>query len=302
MPSSPSPAAPASRDASAAFARLFEIVRRLRAPDGCPWDREQTPQSLRPSLLEEAWEAVSAIDAGDDLNLREELGDIFLIVTMMAWMREEAGSFSVKDALEGISEKLVRRHPHVFGAEAGEAGPTPGSSPSVTSSSTPAEVLRQWDQIKAAEHAAGGTEPSAPSALGRVARSLPPLERAYQLQKKAAKAGFDWPGPGPVWEKIEEELRELRSALSSGDRQHIEEEAGDVLFSVVNLARLLHMDPGVALHAANAKFERRFREMEKRLAASGIPLAQAGMNRMDAEWESIKGQESAAGSEPKASK
>ena len=298
MPSSPSPPAPKHDDASNAFARLFEIVRRLRAPDGCPWDREQTPQTLRPSLLEEAWEVVSAIDSGDDVNLREELGDVFLIVTMMAWMREEAGTFSVKDTLEGISEKLVRRHPHVFGSAREGAEPTPGSSPAVTPLSTPAEVLRQWDRIKATEHAPDGGTPSAPSALERGAGALPPLERAHQLQKKAAKTGFDWPGPGPVWEKIDEELRELRNALSTGDRRHIEEEAGDVLFSVVNLARLLHVDSSVALHEANTKFERRFREMERRLAASGVPLAEAGMERMDAVWDSIKDEEPAPGQDP----
>ena len=284
-------------DASAAFARLFDIVRRLRAPDGCPWDREQSPETLRPSLIEEAWEAVGAIDAANDVNLREELGDIFLIATMMAWMREEAGSFTVADALQGIGDKLVRRHPHVFGT---------------STASTPAEVLKQWEEIKADEHAtagradpneSGGTRDGIPggrpaSALERVARSLPPLERSLRLQKKAAKVGFDWPGPEPVWEKIDEELRELREAFASGHARLIESEAGDLLFSMINLARLLHVDPGIALNAASAKFERRFREMEKRLVDAGISVSEAGLDRLDQAWNTVKAEESGGTSTP----
>jgi tetrapyrrole methylase family protein/MazG family protein len=274
-------------DPIAAFARLFDIVRRLRAPDGCPWDREQSPETLRPSLIEEAWEAVSAIDAADDVNLREELGDIFLVATMMAWMREEAGAFTVAEALQGIGDKLVRRHPHVFGT---------------STASTSAEVLKQWEEIKTDEHAAaGGADPARsggtpggrrPSALERVPRSLPPLERSLLLQKKAAKVGFDWPGPEPVWEKIDEELRELKEALASGNGRLIESEAGDVLFSMINLARLLHVDPGIALNAASAKFERRFREMEKRLVDAGIAVSEAGLDRLDQVWNAVKAEES----------
>ncbi len=281
--SHPSPEPP-DAGAAAAFQRLFDIVRRLRAPDGCPWDREQSPESLRPALVEETWEAVSAIETGDNANLREELGDLFLIVTMMSWMRQEGGAFSVVDVLSGISDKLVRRHPHVFGNARAE---------------TSSEVLRQWDRIKASEHAsAQGQRPEQPSvpgpeasALDRVPRSLPPLERAFRLQKKAAKVGFDWPGPQPVWDKIREELGELQEALARGSTRLIEHEAGDVLFSVVNLLRLLHVDPGVALQASGEKFERRFREMERRLGASGIPLSAANMDRMDAEWNRIKSEE-----------
>ncbi len=294
-------------DASVSFSRLFDIVRRLRAPDGCPWDREQTPETLRPSLIEEAWEAVSAIDARDDANLREELGDLFLIATMVAWMKEQEGSFTVRQTLEDISGKLVRRHPHVFGS---------------STASTSKEVLRQWDRIKAAEHAAAeeadrasaaadgeasassaaaggadrGAHPnphSGASALDRVARSLPPLERSLRLQKKAAKTGFDWPGPAPVWDKIEEELRELKGAAAGTDNGKVEEEAGDVLFSVVNLLRLLRVDPGIALHSANAKFERRFREMEKKLAAEGVSASEVGMDRLDAAWNAVKAAERA---------
>jgi MazG family protein len=271
--------------AAAAFQRLFDIVRRLRAPDGCPWDREQSPETLRPALIEETWEAVGAIEAGDHVNLREELGDLYLIVTMMAWMRQEEGAFTVRQVLEGIGDKLVRRHPHVFGSA--KAG-------------TSSEVLRQWERIKASEHVAGhpvgsGSEPTPPpSIMDRVSRSLPPLERSLRLQKKAAKVGFDWPGPEPVWEKIKEEMRELQEAIAGGTPATIEREAGDVLFSVINLLRLLHVDPGVALQRAGAKFERRFREMERRLAESNVEVTQAGMDRLDAEWNLIKADEAAA--------
>jgi tetrapyrrole methylase family protein/MazG family protein len=272
-----------SNDPSASFARLFSIIQRLRAPDGCPWDREQTPQTLRGSLIDEAWECVSAIDARDDANMEEELGDIYLLVTMMAWMKEQEGAFTVSSSLEAISEKLIRRHPHVFGS---------------ARASTPDEVHAQWDRIKAEERkgpASGGTSAGAgapaASVLDRVGRSLPPLERSVELQKKAAKVGFDWPDPAPVWEKIDEEAAELREALASGRPEHAEEELGDLLFSVVNLARLLKIDPAVALNRTNVKFERRFRNVETRLHAEGVRPAEAGLQRMDALWNEIKAQE-----------
>ncbi len=285
-----------STEAAASFERLFSIIQRLRGPDGCPWDREQSPRTLRPSLMEEAWECVIAIDNGDDANLEEELGDLYLLVTMMAWMKEQEHSFSVSSTLMHIADKLVRRHPHVFGTS---------EAKSVD------QVLTQWDAIKARERAARGETrgpsalargpsalaraPSAlaraPSALDRVPRSLPPLERSAQLQKKAAKVGFDWPGPEPVWDKIDEELQELREALASGDGRHVEEEVGDLLFSVVNLSRLLKVSPETALHGTNAKFERRFREVEKRCAALGLAPADAGLDLLDKLWNEVKAQE-----------
>jgi tetrapyrrole methylase family protein/MazG family protein len=265
-----------SADAQASFARLFEIIRRLRAPDGCPWDREQTPRTLRSSLVDEVWECVSAIDAGDDQNLQEELGDLYLLVTMIAWMKEQESSFTVEATLARIAEKLIRRHPHVFAA---------ATVDSVD------HVLRQWDAIKAEEKGRGrGTG----SVLDRVPQSLPPLEKSMELQKKAAKAGFDWPGPAPVWDKVEEELRELREALAGGEHDLIEEEAGDLLFSVVNLARLLKVNPSVSLHRTNEKFERRFREVERRLAAQGMRPDEAGLARMDEIWNQLKGEERAS--------
>lgn len=267
-------------DASAAFEKLFQIIQRLRSPDGCAWDRAQSPTTLRASLIDEAWECVSSIDARDDRNMEEELGDLYLLVTMLAWMKEQEGSFTVQSTLARIADKLVRRHPHIFAR---------------SDASSVDEILAQWDEIKETEKAGREKEPG--SALDRVPRSLPPLEKSAELQKKAAKVGFDWPGPQPVWEKIDEELRELREALTEGELGRIEDEMGDLLFSVVNLSRLLGIEPAVALHGANGKFERRFRAVEKLLAASGVRPAEAGLQRMDQLWEQVKAQESSSGAE-----
>jgi len=254
------------------FARLAAIVRRLRGPQGCAWDREQSPRTLRAALVEEAWEAVPAIDAEDDANLREELGDLYLLVTMIAAMLEERSAGTVADVLEGISDKLVRRHPHVFG--------------DATTASVPG-ILAQWERIKREERDGGPPD----SALDGVPGSLAPLERATSLQKKAAKVGFDWPSAEPVWDKIAEEVRELREASASGDGLSVEEELGDLLFTVANLARFLDVDPAVALHRANGKFSRRFREIERRLASRGIAPAEAGLAAMDAIWDQLRDEE-----------
>jgi tetrapyrrole methylase family protein / MazG family protein len=254
------------------FERLLSIVRRLRGPDGCAWDREQTPTSLRSGLVEEAWEAVSAIDTGDATNLREELGDLYLLVTMIAWMHEERSAFTVTDVLEGVADKLVRRHPHVFG--------------DATTSSVPG-ILAQWERIKRDER--GNESPS--SALDGIPGSLPPLERSTELQKKAAKVGFDWQTADPVWGKIAEEVQELREAAVSGDGRRIEDELGDLLFTVVNLARFLGADPSLALNRSNGKFSRRFREIERRLAGQGRSPADAGLAAMDAIWNQLRDEE-----------
>jgi tetrapyrrole methylase family protein/MazG family protein len=193
----------ASNDAAAGFGRLFEIVRRLRAPDGCAWDRAQTPYSLRGNLIEEAYEAISAIEEGDEGNLQEELGDLLLVLTMIAYMKEQEKSFQVAEVLEHICAKLIRRHPHVFGDARKE---------------TPAEVIEQWDHIK--ENLEGKKPKN--SVLERVPRTLPPLERAYEIQHKVAKVGFDWDGVQPVWEKLAEEIRELREAHGVGDPRRSE--------------------------------------------------------------------------------
>ena len=265
---------PRRDEPAAAFAKLLETIQRLRAPDGCAWDRAQTPMTLRPSLVEEVWEAVSAIEARDEMNLQEELGDLYLLVTMIAWMKEQEGTFSVSSVLRTIQEKLVRRHPHVFGNATAESVD---------------EILVRWDEIKAAEKK-GQAPPG--STLDRLPGALQPLEKSVALQKKAAKVGFDWPDVGPVWDKISEEMRELSEAANGGNPAKVEDEVGDLLFSVVNLARFLKVDPSVALHSTNVKFERRFREIEKRLAADGTSPAEAGLARMDQLWNQVKSEES----------
>jgi MazG family protein len=259
-------------DARDSFERLLAIIRRLRGPDGCAWDREQTPASLRGGLVEEAWETVSAIDAGDDANLREELGDLYLLVSMIAAMHEESSSFTVADVLEGVADKLVRRHPHVYGDA------KPASMPG---------ILAQWDRIKRDERGVDAPR----SILDGIPGSLPPLERSAALQHRAAKAGFDWPTTGPVWEKLSEEIGELRAAADAADARSVEEELGDLLFTVVNLARFLKADPVLALNRSNGKFARRFREIERRLAARGIAPAEAGLDAMDAIWNQLRDEE-----------
>jgi tetrapyrrole methylase family protein/MazG family protein len=265
-------------EALPSFDHLLGIIKRLRAPGGCPWDIAQTPPTLRASLVDEAWECVSAIDARDDANLQEELGDLYLVVTLIAWMKEQEGAFSVQSIFAHICEKLVHRHPHVFADAA--AHDVEG-------------IVAQWDSIKAAER----ERPGVPgSALDLVPGSLPPLERAAELQKKAAKVGFDWPGQDPVWEKIEEELGELRAAVASGDDAHVEEEIGDLLFSVVNLSRLLKVDPALALNGGNRKFDRRFREVERRVRGQGVEPSEAGLARLDEAWNQVKSEEPARAS------
>jgi tetrapyrrole methylase family protein / MazG family protein len=264
--------------ATVAFERLYSIVARLRAPDGCPWDREQTPKSLRGSVVEEAYELVEAIDEDDPAHVAEEAGDLYLLAIMIPYMYEEEGAFSVADALNGLCDKLIRRHPHVFGeAEA----------------KTSEAVLKQWNEIK--EKVEGRRKKD--SLLDEVSKALPPLERAYKLQKKAAKAGFDWPDSSGVWDKAREELLEseeaCKAAAASGDRSALEEELGDLLFSAVNLARYLKVDPAIALNAANEKFSRRFRQVEKSMAEAGAALAAENMALMDGFWNEAKASEKA---------
>jgi tetrapyrrole methylase family protein/MazG family protein len=256
----------------AGFERLLEIVKRLRAPDGCPWDRAQDPRSLRGNLIEEAYEAISAIEEGDEENLREELGDLLLVATMIAYMKEQEGSFRVREVFEHICAKLVRRHPHVFG------GPR---------KDTPDEVIEQWNHIK--ENLEGKKPRN--SALDRVPRTLPPLERAYEIQQKVSKVGFDWSSVEPVWGKLQEEMAELREAGAQGDPQRVEAELGDLLFTVINLGRLLGVDPTLALNGTNQKFIARFQELEARLQAQGLKPQEAGLERMDEIWNQIKRQD-----------
>jgi tetrapyrrole methylase family protein/MazG family protein len=260
------------RDEGRAFRRLFDIVRILRGPDGCPWDRQQTPESIRTNLIEEAYECVSAIEEEDDPNLEEELGDLFLVATMIAYMKEQEDRFRITDALRQICEKLIRRHPHVFGD---------------AQKDTPDEVIEQWNHIK--DHIEGKKHKH--SVLERVPRTLPPLERALEIQKKVSKVGFDWGHAALVWDKLAEEIEELRHAENDGDRKRIEQEVGDLLFTVVNLSRLLDIDPTLALNGSNQKFIARFQELESRLRERDLRPEDTDLETMDCIWEQIKAED-----------
>jgi len=275
--------------AAQAFARLVETVARLRAPGGCPWDREQTLESLRPFVLEETYEVLEAIDGGDRDALREEIGDMIFEGVLLAQVCAEAGDFTVADSVRSIADKLVRRHPHVFG--------------DAERAKTADEVLGRWEEAKARERAAAPDGGQPKTILGGVPRSLPALLRAHEMGTRAAAVGFDWERPGDVLAKIEEEVAELREATerltaaraSSADasdadrrRRHVEEEMGDLLFAIANLSRKLGVEPEAALRQADDKFARRFTELERRFAARGESLQQAGLARMEAEWGRIK--------------
>jgi MazG family protein len=247
--------------------RLKDIVARLRGPDGCPWDREQTHESLRAALVEECYETVEAIEKSDDANLREELGDLLLHVVMHAQMAGERRAFQFEEVVEGICEKLIRRHPHVFGS--GSAGDS-------------AEVLRQWEQIKRAEKGVNA------SILDGLPAALPGLLRAQNAQKKAARVGFDWDDAAGVLDKLEEEIAELRQALAQGDARNTEEEIGDLFFTLVNLSRKLHVDGETALAGSIRKFIRRFQAVEAELAAGGRRIEDASPEEMNASWERVK--------------
>ena len=255
-----------------AFQRLYGVVARLRAPGGCPWDREQTPRSLRGDLIEETYECVEAIDQGDSGHIMEELGDVFLLAVMLSYMHEEKGLFTLTDVLEGISEKLIRRHPHVF------------AGLKVRDSS---EVLDNWARIKVEEE---GRKPK-DSILDGVSRGLPPLDRAWKLQKKAAQAGFDWPDTAGVIAKIREELSEVEEVLGaeSAGEGELEAELGDLLFSAVNLCRYLQVEPSAALQRASIKFTERFKHVEKRMKEEGQEMSQRNLALMDEYWNQAKG-------------
>jgi len=249
------------------IARLREIVARLRAPDGCPWDREQTHESLRAALVEECYEVIEAIEKADDANLREELGDLLLHVVLHAHMAGERQAFSFEEVVGEICEKLVRRHPHVFGdAKAGNTS----------------EVLRQWEQIKREEKG------ERTSIMDGLPAALPALLRAQNVQKKAARVGFDWKEASEVFAKVDEEVSELREAVALGKNAAIEEELGDLLFTVVNLARKLHVDSETALTLATKKFTRRFRAVEAEVIAQGRKIEDSAAEEMNALWDKHK--------------
>ena len=253
--------------------RLLEIMRALRAENGCPWDRKQTLASLRPFLIEESYELIEAIDRGDYDAVREELGDVLLQVVFQAQVCAEAGRFDFQDVARGIADKLVRRHPHVFGD---------------VKVSGADEVLRNWDAIKRGEKQTEESPRAFKSVIDGLPRALPGLLQADQAQKRAARVGFDWDQPGPALDKIEEEVRELRAAMAAGRAAEVRGELGDLLFSLVNLARHLQVNPEDALRATTAKFIRRFRHVEQQVHASGRPFADFTLGELDAFWNEAK--------------
>ncbi len=250
------------------IAQLIDIVAKLRGPGGCPWDQEQTHASLRGGLLEEAYEVVEAINNADDANLREELGDLLLQSVFHAQIAAEEGRFDFDHVAREISEKLVRRHPHVFGEDRCADSDA---------------VLKRWDEIKRAEK--GGV---AESALDGLPGGLPALLRAQKVQKKAAKVGFDWQEVTPVLAKIREELAEIEAELAAGDTQRIEDEVGDLLFSAVNLSRKLKIDAETALHGATGKFSARFRQVEALARERQLVLDTMSLPELDALWDEVK--------------
>jgi MazG family protein len=261
--------------AGAEFETLVGILRRLRAPvDGCPWDREQTFDTIKPYLLEETYEVMDSIDARDWPGLCDELGDLMLQPVFFAQMAAEAGHFTIEDSLRAINAKMIRRHPHIF-------------SEGVTAD-TPDAVKRNWDQIKASERAAKGEAPA--GLLDRVPRALPALVEAQQIAGKAARVGFDWEHVGQVLDKLDEELAELAEARQSGNPSEIEGELGDILFVIVNLARFLNADPEQALRKANSKFRSRFAHVEQGLAARGRTFAESNIEEMESLWQEAKQQ------------
>jgi MazG family protein len=278
------------------FEKLVAVQARLHARGGCPWDREQTHQSLRPYLIEEAYEVLEALDSGDDKRFASELGDLLLQVVFHAQLASETGRFDIGDVVDAIREKLVRRHPHVFGS---------------ASAKNSAEVLRRWEELKAEERRQEG-RPDHGSLLDGVPRNLPALAEAFQLTRRAANVGFDWPRLGAVLDKLDEETRELRRAARSprpsngrsrparkpraaaaARRAHarIEEEAGDLLFVAANVARVLGLDPEITLKKANRKFERRFQSMEAQAAEAGERLAQLSSRELERLWSRAKARE-----------
>ena len=259
-------------DAGSAFQALVDIMARLRGPQGCPWDREQTLESLRGFLLEETYEVLDAIDRGDTDALRGEIGDLIFEGVFLAQICADDGHFTVADSLASIATKLVRRHPHIF---------DPGGRPL----DTPGQVHQQWEQIKAREQAEAGERRSV---LRGVPKALPSLLRAHEIGTRVGAVGFEWAKTADVVDKIEEEVAELRAAVSSEGVARTEEEMGDLLFSIANLARRLGIDSESALRKANEKFTKRFTALEERLHARGRSVHDASLEEMEKEWEIVK--------------
>lgn len=259
------------------FVKLFETVTHLRGPEGCAWDREQTAYSLRSSLIEETYECIDAIQNDNNENLKEELGDLILVILMITKIKEEEGIFLLSEILHDITEKIIRRHPHVFGEE---------KDKSVKG------ILKKWEEIKDKVEGKYNNEKH----MDNVPKNIPPLERAKIIQKYAEKVGFDWKEPKPVIDKIKEEINELTEELEPTElidknKKNIEMEIGDILFSVINLCRVLKIDPSLALNSTNNKFIKRFNTMENKLKQENRTLKEEKLKNMDKIWNQIKSNE-----------
>lgn len=285
-------------DTAQAFSFFYSVIERLRAPDGCPWDREQTSLSLRNTLIEESFEVVDAITQQDAEHAKEELGDLLLNGLLISYIYQQQGDFTVADVMQEVAEKLIRRHPHVFPESEGRSQLQEGIA-------TGEQVISQWDAIK--EKVEGRREKSI---LDEVPAGFPPLLKALKYQKKAAKKAFDWEGPEQVLAKVEEELEEVKNAAAAREQilavsklapltthstpqldaaqLHLEEELGDLLFAVANLCRHYQVDPNAALSATNAKFYRRFLHVEQSMERQGIPMTKEHFQQMDQLWEEAK--------------
>ena len=268
--------------AATEFTRLVEIMATLRSPDGCPWDREQTIDTLKPFVLEETYEVLEAIDRHDHASLCEELGDFVFEAVFVAQLESEAGHFTIADAVRSAADKLVRRHPHVFKREQGEAA-----------LDTPGQVRTRWEEIKAEERSARGEDGKAAkpkSLLGGLAPTLPALLRAFHISTRAASVGFDWVAAGDVVDKMQEELDEIRAVVKEGaiDHERAEEEMGDLLFTIANLSRKLGIEPETALRKANDKFTKRFGTLEQSVAASGRAMKDMTLDQLETEWQRVK--------------
>ncbi|ADD68975.1 MazG family protein [Denitrovibrio acetiphilus DSM 12809] len=253
------------------FTKLIEIVRTLRSPDGCPWDREQNLLSIKNHFMEEAFELVDALDNEDIDNIREELGDVFFHVIFHAVMAEEEGKFSMEDVLNEINEKLIRRHPHVFG-NLGEINTD--------------QVIINWDKIKSEEKKA-----KRKSALDDIPASFPSMQRSMKMQERVKKVGFDWPDMHGCMDKFNEEINEFKEAVATGSKDEIEHEMGDVFFSLINLSRFLKINPDEALRRANSRFHKRFTYIEQTLQEKGLCSEDATLEQMEELWQEAKNQE-----------
>jgi MazG family protein len=260
----------------ALFESLLSIMTRLRGEDGCPWDREQTRESLKPYLIEEAYEVLDAIDADSPDHVQEELGDVLFQVVFHSQVASEQGEFTMADVLARLNDKMVRRHPHVFAGGA---------------VSDAREALAQWEQIKRSE---GNADGAPRSALDGVPKTLPALLRAQRLQVKAGRVGFDWGEWSAAWSKVREEVGELDAVVGHADAARVREELGDLLFSIVNVARLLDIDAEDTLRQAADKFTRRFNDVEAEMRAQGRSVSDASLEDLDRSWERVKEREAAA--------